>query len=42
VSVADGANGAGLRIQSNGVVVTNCYIHDNRTDLATATTAAAR
>jgi hypothetical protein len=39
VSVADGANGAGLRIQSNGVVVTNCYIHDNQDGiLATATT----
>lgn len=25
-----GENGAGLRIQSNGVVVTNCYIHDNQ------------
>ncbi len=27
---AAGENGAGLRIQSNGVVVTNCYIHDNQ------------
>ena len=25
-----GANGAGLRIQSNGVVVTHCNIHDNQ------------
>jgi hypothetical protein len=30
ISVAEGENGAGLRIQSNGVVVTNCYIHDNQ------------
>ncbi|HTQ47730.1 MAG TPA: MYXO-CTERM sorting domain-containing protein [Polyangiaceae bacterium] len=28
-----GENGAGLRIQSNGVVVTNCYIHDNQTGI---------
>jgi uncharacterized membrane protein YgcG len=27
---SEGENGAGLRIQSNGVVVTNCYIHDNQ------------
>ena len=27
---SQGENGAGLRIQSNGVVVTNCYIHDNQ------------
>jgi MYXO-CTERM domain-containing protein len=30
IPVADGENGAGLRIQSSGVVVTNCYIHDNQ------------
>ncbi len=27
---SQGENGAGLRIQSNGVIVTNCYIHDNQ------------
>lgn len=27
---SEGENGAGLRIQSNGVIVTNCYIHDNQ------------
>jgi hypothetical protein len=30
ISSGDGENGAGLRIQSNGVIVTNCYIHDNQ------------
>ncbi len=30
ISAAEGENGAGLRIQSNGVVVTHCYIHDNQ------------
>jgi hypothetical protein len=30
IPVSQGENGAGLRIQSNGVVVTNCYIHDNQ------------
>ena len=30
IPVGQGENGAGLRIQSNGVVVTNCYIHDNQ------------
>jgi MYXO-CTERM domain-containing protein len=30
IPVAQGENGAGLRIQSSGVVVTNCYIHDNQ------------
>ena len=39
ISDAEGGNGAGLRIQSNGVVVTNCSIHDNQDGiLATATT----
>jgi len=39
ISDDEGGNGAGLRIQSNGVVVTNCYIHDNQDGvLATATT----
>jgi MYXO-CTERM domain-containing protein len=37
ISVADGSNGAGLRIQGSGAVVTNCYIHDNQEGiLATA------
>jgi hypothetical protein len=27
---SQGENGAGLRIQSSGVIVTNCYIHDNQ------------
>ena len=27
---SQGENGAGLRIQANGVVVTDCYIHDNQ------------
>ena len=31
-----GGNGAGLRIQSNGVVVTNCYIHDNQEGILSA------
>jgi hypothetical protein len=30
ISVSEGENAAGLRIQSNGVIVTNCYIHDNQ------------
>jgi len=30
IPVGQGENGAGLRIQSNGVIVTNCYIHDNQ------------
>jgi hypothetical protein len=30
LSAAEGENGAGLRIQANGVVVTDCYIHDNQ------------
>jgi parallel beta helix pectate lyase-like protein len=37
ISVANGSNGAGLRIQGSGAVVTNCYIHDNQEGiLATA------
>ena len=39
ISDAEGGNGAGLRIQSNGVTVTGCYIHGNQDGiLATATT----
>jgi hypothetical protein len=39
IADGEGGNGAGLRIQSNGVVVTGCYIHDNQDGiLATATT----
>jgi hypothetical protein len=30
IPVDQGENGAGLRIESSGVVVTNCYIHDNQ------------
>jgi len=39
IADSEGGNGAGLRIQSNGVTVTNCYIHANQDGiLATATT----
>jgi MYXO-CTERM domain-containing protein len=39
ISDGEGGNGAGLRIQSNGVTVTHCFIHDNQDGiLATATT----
>jgi hypothetical protein len=39
ISDGEGGNGAALRIQSNGVVVTHCYIHGNQDGiLATATT----
>jgi hypothetical protein len=40
ISDVDGGNGAGLRIQGNGDVVTHCYIHDNQDGiLATANAA---
>jgi hypothetical protein len=40
IADSEGGNGAGLRIQSNGVIVTGCYIHGNQDGiLATATTA---
>lgn len=33
---SQGENGAGLRIQASGVVVTNCYIHDNQNGILSA------
>ncbi len=36
IDTDSGSNGAGLRIESNGVVVTNCYIHDNQDGILAA------